>query len=75
MLPLESSPRRRLRGFSRSAGAALPPLSLSLSVKALFASPVPSAAELPVGNRPRIALVGQVPLTNAAVFHRVALER
>jgi hypothetical protein len=72
MLPLESS--LRLRRFSRSAGPAFPPLSSSLSVRALFAPPLPSAAELPVDNRPRIARAGQVPLTNAAVFHRVALD-
>ena len=72
MLPLESSSRPRR--FSRSATPALPPLSSSLSVKAVFAPPLPSTAELPVGNRPRIALAGQVPLTNAAVFHRVALD-
>jgi hypothetical protein len=52
--------------------ASLPSLSSSASIKALFAAS-PSAPAIPVGNRERITLPGQVPLTGAAVFHHVAL--
>ncbi len=74
MLPFDSTIRERLRRICQSAGAMLPPLSSSEPVKALFAPPLPSAAEIPVHNQPRVALAGHVPLTNGAVFHRVALD-
>jgi hypothetical protein len=72
MLPLQSTIRPRSLMEPRLS-ASLPPLSSSASIKALFAAP-PSAPALPPGNRKRIALSGQVPLTGFAVFHRVALN-
>jgi hypothetical protein len=72
MLPLPSTIRPRSLAEARIS-ATLPPLSSSASIKALFASP-PSALALPAGNPERIALSGQVPLTDGEVFHRVALD-
>jgi hypothetical protein len=71
MLALPSTNRSRSLTEPR-IGATLPALSSSASAKALFASPS-SAPALPGRNQRRIALSGQVPLTGAAVFHRIAL--
>jgi hypothetical protein len=73
MLPLQSSPRPPIRAKS-PPNATLLPLSSSASAKALFTTALPAPVWLPAGNRPRIVLNQQVPLTDGAVFHRFALD-